>query len=275
MIKLKVLLFFLISVSFLNLQAQKVNEYSFLGTLHYDNNIISFSIKFTEDDGVIEGISITNIGNNDETVNNIHGLYFKKDKSLQIRESEIQETKSKEDISSFCFVNLNLKFKGLFKNKLEGEFTGYLSDGSQCAHGKVLLYSKKKIEKKMKKLNSVINKRLIDNDIVLLKNEQEITFSWQDDYLTLFIWDSNQEDNDEINLIINDELILEEYQIRNTPKKVRYKLQNGLNTLVISASNLGKFPPNTCNITFIDANQIYPIITELQLNEEITIKISR
>ena len=59
------------------------NTYSYLGTLILTNNTpISFSLELEEDNGIVNGYSITNINTPDETKSEISGLYYKKDKSF-------------------------------------------------------------------------------------------------------------------------------------------------------------------------------------------------
>ena len=64
---------------------------------------------------------MTNIGNENETKSDLSGIYFKNDKSYQLIENSVIETKSKENISNFCFVRMELFEKGKFnKKRLEG-----------------------------------------------------------------------------------------------------------------------------------------------------------
>ena len=97
-------------------------DFNYLGTLILSNNqVIRFSIHFNEQNGVVNGYSLTNIGNPDETKSYISGIYSKKDKSFQLQETQILSTSSEADLSAFCFINANLYIKGKLANKrLEG-----------------------------------------------------------------------------------------------------------------------------------------------------------
>ena len=117
------------------------NTFSYLGTLLLSNKTpISFSLELQEDNGIVNGYSMTNINTPDETKSEISGLYFKKDKSFQLQETQILQTKSEAALNTFCYINMNLKFKGKFGSKrLEGTFTGNFLDIIECANGKIML----------------------------------------------------------------------------------------------------------------------------------------
>ena len=126
------------------------NHYNYIGTLILsDNTPISFQIQFIEDKGYVNGFSITNIGTVDETKSEISGFYFKSDKSFQLQETQILYTKSEAPLNTFCYINMNLSFTGLFgKKQLEGTFTGNYLDNTKCANGSVILMQKRRSKRK-------------------------------------------------------------------------------------------------------------------------------
>lgn len=129
-----------------------------------------------------------------------------------------------------------------------------------------------KIEKKIDKLKKKEEK----NEIIetkILKDGDSFNINWNSKYVTIKIWDSNKEDGDQINLLINDDIILDQYETTNKSKKIKYKLIKGRNKIVIQATSLGSSPPNTSRIELIDKNQKYPILTQLDLNKSVTIFI--
>ena len=259
------------------------NTYSYLGTLILTNNTpISFCLELKEDNGIVNGYSITNINTPDETKSEISGLYFKKDKSFQLQETQILQTKSEAALNTFCYIRMNLSFKGKFGTKrLEGTFTGNFLDSSECAKGKIILIQKIKIEKKIKKIKKKVEKKYIekhqDTSLVkrteIVKDGADFTINWEGNKLRLFIWDANKEDGDKIELTINGNIILHDFETTNKRKKVKYKLAEGENTIEIKATNLGTSPPNTSRIELIDSKTKYPIITQLELGKTAVIKI--
>ena len=174
---------------------------------------------------------------------------------------------------------MNLKLKNRFtKKQLEGNFTGNFLDSSDCARGKILLAEKSIIVKKIEKIEKKIEKQIKKDEIIetiVLKDDDNLSIEWEAKYLTIKIWDSNQEDGDKINLEINSDVILDNYETKNKAKKIKYKLNKGKNKIIIEATGLGKYPPNTSRIELIDKNKKYPILTQLDLNKSITIYIEK
>ena len=258
----------------------QINTQKYLGTIILENNKpMSFSLDLIEKNGIVSGYSLTNLGTKDETKSEIQGVYFKEDKSFQLQETQIIYTKSEAPINSFCYIRMNLKQKNRFTKKLlEGNFTGNFLDSSECAKGKILLAEKSIIEKKIKKFEKKIEKKLEKEEIIetkILKDGDNLNIDWKAKYLTIKIWDSNQEDGDKINLEINSDVILNNYETKNKAKKIKYKLNKGKNKIIIEATSLGKSPPNTSRIELIDKNKKYPILTQLDLNKSITIYIEK
>ena len=208
----------------------QINTQKYLGTIILENNKpMSFSLDLIEKNGIVSGYSLTNLGTKDETKSEIQGVYFKEDKSFQIQETQIIYTKSEAPINSFCYIRMNLKQKNRFTKKLlEGNFTGNFLDSSECAKGKILLAEKSIIEKKIKKIEKKIEKKLEKEEIIetkILKDGDNLNINWKAKYLTIKIWDSNQEDGDKINLEINSDVILDNYETKNKAKKIKYKLK--------------------------------------------------
>ena len=276
-------IFLLFISTLLNVNCLSQNTISYLGTLLLSNNTpISFSLELNEKDGIVNGYSITNIGLEDETKSEISGLYFKKDQSFQLHETQILSTKSEAPINTFCYINMNLYFKGKFGGKrLEGTFTGNFLDSIECAKGKIILMERKKIEKKIAKIKDKINKKIekekLDTSLILqtqiLKDGDDFTINWESNKLKLYIWDANKEDGDKIKLKINNDIILNGFETKNKRKRIKYKLKEGENFIEITAVNTGLSPPNTSRIELVDSKTKYPIITQLELGKSAIIKV--
>ena len=259
------------------------NTFSYLGTLVLPNNTpISFILELQEDNGIVNGYSITNINTPDETKSEISGLYFKKDNSFQLQETQILHTLSEAPLNTFCYINMNLAFKGKFGSKrLEGTFIGNFLDSTQCASGKIILMEEKKlikkIEKVKKKIDKKANKTLAETNQMqqtkILKDGGNFTVKWESNKVKLYIWDANQEDGDKITLKINGDIILHDFETKNKRKKLKYQLEDGENIIEITSTNLGASPPNTSRIELVDSKTKYPIITQLELGKSAIIKI--
>ena len=259
------------------------NTFSYLGTLILANNsAISFSLELEEDNGIVNGYSTTNINTQDETKSEISGLYFKKDKSFQINETQILQTKSEAALNTFCFMSMNLRLKKKFGVKqLEGTFKGKFLDSTICAKGNILLMEREKLEEKIIKLKNKIKEKDIkkkqDRSLgvktQILKDGDDFTINWEGNKLKLFIWDPNLEDGDKVQLTINGNIILDDFKTTNKRRRIKYNLLDGENIIKIKAINLGTSPPNTSRIELVDSKIKYPIITQLKLGNEAVIKI--
>ena len=272
--RLTISLVFIVQISL-----SQVKEHKYLGSIVPENNIpMSFSLDLIEKNGIVSGYSITNHGTKDETKSEIQGVYFKDDKSFQLQETQIIYTKSEAPINSFCYIRMNLKLKNRFtKKQLEGNFSGNFLDSIECAKGKILLAEKSIIEKKIKKIEKKIEKQTKKDEIIetsILKDGDSLSIKWQAKYITIKIWDSNKEDGDKINLSINEDIILDNYETKNKAKKIKYKLKEGRNKILIEARSLGNSPPNTSRIELIDKKKKYPLLTQLKLNKSIKIYIN-
>jgi hypothetical protein len=273
----------LIIITFISTNCYSQNTFSYLGTLVLsDNTPISFSLELQEDNGIVNGYSITNINTPDETKSEISGLYFKKDKSFQLQETQILQTKSEAALNTFCYINMNLNLKGKFGSKrVQGTFKGNFLDSTECARGKVILMERTKLEKKIEKIKKKVekkyNEKYQDTSLVkrteILKDGDDFTINWEGNKLRLFIWDANMEDGDKIELTINGNIILDDFETTNKRKKIKYKLAEGENIIEIKATNSGSSPPNTSRIELVDNKTKYPIITQLELGKTAIIKI--
>ena len=273
-----IILFFTISF-----QSFSQNTFSYLGTLILSNNTpISFSLNLQEQNSIVNGYSITNINTPDETKSEISGLYFKSDNSFQLQETQILQTSSEAPLNTFCYINMNLSFKGTFGSKrLEGTFIGNFLDSTKCASGKIILMEEKKLIKKIEKVKQKIDKQANEtlaekNQIQqteILKDGDDFTIKWESNKVKLYIWDANQEDGDKITLKINGDIILHDFETKNKRKKLKYQLEDSEIIIEITATNLGTSPPNTSRIELVDSKTKYPIITQLELGKSATIKI--
>ena len=270
-------------LSLLSITSLSQNTSNYLGTLILSNNTpISFKLELTEKKGVVNGFSITNIGTKDETKSEITGLYFKSDNSFQLQETQILSTKSEAPLNTFCYINMNLSFKGKFGTKrLEGTFIGKFSNDTECARGKVILMEEEKLKKKIDKIEKKIEKNSLETvpdanlvqETKILKDGDDFTINWENDKLKLFIWDASKEDGDKIELKINNKIILADFETKSKRKEIQFKLQKGENIIEIKATNLGTSPPNTSRIELVDSKTKYPIITQLELGKTAIIKI--
>ena len=268
-------------IIFLFFQSQ-LNAEEYVGSIILsEGTTYTFELNLIINKEKITGYSLTNFGTNSETKSSIEGTFDKTKNEYEIIEKQIIYTKSKESIKNFCHLRIDLSEKGSYKSKrLEGKFIGYFDNNKKCAEGKIILIKKEKLKKIEKKINKKIQKSLNNklehnNKKITLKKDDKFYIETSKKYVSIRVWDPNQEDNDMILMKFNDDLILENYSTKNKPKKRRVKLNKGRNTLVISAVNEGESPPNTSSIEIKVDNQIYHVETELEIKNDIIIFIDR
>lgn len=155
------ILFFLINTSPIFSQ-----EYEFTGLLKLNKTtIISYHLTFTERDGKISGISITDLGGDNETKNKIEGFYNRKTDEFSFTEKNIIYSKSKIVKNDFCYLHYKSKFKLKDQKKISGKFKSFFKDGKSCLNGEIDLIEFKKAQKKIHKMNSKIqNSKLVPKE---------------------------------------------------------------------------------------------------------------
>ena len=124
-----------------NISAQKVHKINYSGLLTLKNGTpLSFEMELTEKGGIVNGFSITGKGTSDQTKSDISGTYNRNEKLYYLKESQVLETNSEADLNTFCYIHMDIKEVGKFSLKrMEGEFTGYFTNGEKCASGKIVM----------------------------------------------------------------------------------------------------------------------------------------
>lgn len=269
---------FLLLPSFLLLSSFSLaqNQYDLMGALFVDGaRPISYRLIFDEDKEQINGYSITGIGTNFETKSELSGKFV--GDSLFLREFQVLSTLSEEPISNFCFIDLEAQLKGSKKKQsFEGVFVGRFLDGKECASGKVVFADKAKLEKKMKqvqKVQELIGDKKQNNKLVRLASDETYEVLWLSEKFKIHLWDSSQEDDDRVTLIINGELVLDNEVMRSKKKKISHTLQKGTNIIELIAENEGRAPHNTTRVELIDKKTKHAILSQLEVGKKVTFKI--
>ena len=138
--------------------------------------------------------------------------YILSDKSYQLVETGIIETKSKIDTNSFVLLKCNYLKKEIRNKRLEGYFTTSLKNDSICTEGKILLIPKEKLKKlrKLKKKYQLILP-LKNETTTILKSGDEHLLYCKNQIIKVEISDADLEDGDRIELKINDNVVLDNY----------------------------------------------------------------
>jgi hypothetical protein len=264
---MKQFLWFFFSFLALSLSAQQT--YDFSGFLMLEGGRpISYRIILEKEGEQLNGYSITGVGTSYETESELSGRWIGDE--LHISEFQILQTVSEEPISNFCFIHLTAK--EVKKNTFEGVFEGRYLDSSSCAQGKIVFAETAKIEKKLARVQKIVEKRL-ENKVVHLQANDRYKTGWSSDKFKIHLWDSSQEDGDKVSLIINGEKVLSNALMRNKKTKNTYALKPGLNIVEIVAENEGKAPHNTTRIELVDKKVKHAILSQLDEGERLIMEI--
>jgi len=275
-------LFLIISLLFVcpSFVFSQSNSFEFTGLIQVEKQKISYIIKFDFiHNNSIEGYSITDIEGENYTKSKIKGTYDTIKQIISFEEIKILQTKSKEQISDFCFIhikNANVKKNDGFLY-FNSPFIGFYTDGSKCAQGKIYMQSdiKKLIEKlseHIKKMPIDIPQQLDGSALTHVETNDTIINLWESDSIVFQIWDGEFEDGDIVSIYINNDTLLDKYVIKNKRKTIKYACTEGVYTIKIVAIDEGSYPPNSARIVFIDNKKKYEVLSNLKKNEEVIFK---
>lgn len=284
---LKNVIFFLLLLLFSNTLLSQTN-YEFFGILKLNGDtkkMITYRINFEENNGKIDGYSITDLDGAHETKNLITGTYDSKNKIFSFKENEILYTKSTFSQNVFCFINYTGKIKLINKNsKLDGDFKGIFKNKETCINGTLSLIGSEKIYEKMNKISKKIEKskkidektkaqvnpvKIIDDlKINKLTKDQNMSVLWEDKVIKIEIFDAGKEDGDLINLYNGTNLILRNYKITKEKKIITIDLEKSNIEFTIEAVNEGTISPNTSKIILVDKNRSFELMSNLNKSEK-------
>ena len=129
---------------------------------------------------------------------------------------------------------------------------------------------KAKLEKKVKqvqKIQELIGDKKQNNKLVKLTADETYEVLWFSDKFKIHLWDSSQEDDDRVSLIINGQRVLDN-EVMRSKEKVVHILQKGTNIIELVAENEGRAPHNTTRVELIDKNTKHAIISQLEVGKK-------
>ncbi|SFU38441.1 hypothetical protein SAMN05216480_102125 [Pustulibacterium marinum] len=257
-----------------------------------DTSMISYRIYLEENEGLISGYSVTDLGGEHETKNIIEGNYETKSNTLNFKETDIVYTKSPVNQFDFCYVHFNGNLRKINKRvKLKGNFLGLFEDGTECISGEIELMSFEKIENKAEKLDKVIQKtKKISEEqkekisitktmdtlrMNILRKGQNLSMFTKTPFIELNIYDSGKIDGDMVSIYRNGNIYKENITVTKEKLKVKIPLKNDETKITIKAVNEGEFAPNTAQIDFNDYTHYIETKTSLSKSDTTTITVYR
>ena len=279
----------------------QTKDYRLVGTLRAEgSDLIPLELKFEVDqEGRLEGTSVTNFFSQDRTRSKIIGqVDFEKDR-LSFREVENLFTRSDADEQEFCYVqvlDMSWKEEGS-KAVYEGRFVGYFPDSSLCAEGVIILASPKMLEQVIKKNPKKIRKILdsvsvakdmestmdvpapIEEKPVRLEAPGEVKkiehIQWTSEYIRIAIWDFSDVDGDRIDIYVNGALHAVDQEVRSQKKNYRIRMEGDTCRISVVAKNEGRIAPNTFRAQLLDSERSHSVGSRLNQGESVVFLLSR
>jgi len=270
--------------TFTSILAQETYEY--LGVIKLPNDtFISYKIAFSENDNVLTGYTLTDLGGAHETKSYLSGYFNDKENEIEFYESSIAYTKSFVNQNDFCYVNFKGKLKNLNdRQQISGNFKGLYSDGKECISGEILAKNFKGILKKAKKIDKKVSRSILipkekkeqvhlvkDLDSIntsTLNKEETLSVFVKGDSVQLSLYDAGQEDGDEIQLFLNGKIWKNKLLVSNKKQRFDIPLKNQTKIeLTIKALNNGSIGGNTVKLEINNSNVKFETLSNLQKNE--------
>jgi hypothetical protein len=270
------------------------NIYDFFGGKSFGNKTVFFRLVFQIDHTNISGYMYTDEQGSGETKSIIKGQINPKTKRILFNETRKLLSKNNYGFDALCFMTGSIQLElNPSISKLKGTFFEQTAGKKKCLNGIIDLISldayiklKKEIEKNNKEVVVKKPKELIKEQKVLIptfnsdkkttiKDDEEIVIYWVSDKINLSIWDDMKEDGDRITIKFNDEVVLDNFELKNKHKEIELELTEKENRLVFTANNTGYLANNTARVDLFDDHLKHQIITELQLNKSVIVIIKK
>jgi len=288
---MKKILFFIAIITSLNSFSQKdPNIYDFFGGKSFGNETKFFRLIFQIENGKVTGYMFTDEQGSSETKSIINGVFNPKTKQIFFTETKKLISKSNFSFEQMCYLSGNISLD-LNKNisKLKGSFIESTSTNKLCRKGTINLISPDafiKLKKEIVKTESIKPKTIIKDKKVIvptfdtdkktvIKDDEEVVIYWTSEKINISIWDDMKEDGDKITIKFNEEIILDNYELKNKHKDIEIELTEKENSLTFTADNTGSLANNTARVDLFDNDIKHQIITQLQLNKSVTVIIKK
>lgn len=146
----------------------------------------------------------------------------------------------------------------------------FSSDNKFIATGsddqRIILWKKEKPIIDISKLPKEVNGRNIDVQTVLETKKQQVQLDF---------WDNKRVDGDIISVFLNGKELLSKYKLIRRKKTIKFPLEKETNIITIYAHNLGKIPPNTIGVTWVDGKKHTEYTFQSDQEKSATIIIER
>lgn len=252
---------------------------------------LSIALNFEVDaQGNLKGTSTIDVDGPNETQSAIEGRVDWPAKKLSFRETKNLSSLAQEDQVEFCYVSAQaLQILSVDEQEMVfGPFQGFLEDSSSCTQGSLhlvgklqpaapkasptkkatIVHSDAKTEKKETKLAEETNLHPTEE-----KKEQTLNgggvlmLDWEREEISLDIWDSFEEDGDQVEVYLNDSLLYPALDIRLQKQTLNFGAQSEPFTIRIRSTNEGSQPPTTVHAVLKSAQNEQRLVIKLKKGE--------
>lgn len=276
---------------FFSLVASSQTEHEYVGVITLnDSSFISYKLIFTENNGAINGYSVTDLSGPHETKSVISGKFDAKGKRLEFSESGIVYTKSDITQEDFCYIHFNGRVAKLNqRKKLSGAFVGKYGDNQICINGKIDMRSLIKAEKRAVKMDRKVKKSILipkeqKAQVSLVKSldtlntnfiraKEKVQVFTRDNTVVLTVFDVGQNDGDRISILVDDKPLLTNALVSSEPQEFVLSISNKAIEIKIEATSSGKIGANTVQINLTDSLHSIESITNMNAGESAVFKI--
>jgi hypothetical protein len=255
-----------------------------------DTTFISYRIYFQEEEGSIQGYSITDIGGDHETKSELTGSFNSNTRQLEYKEFGIVYTKSPIIEDDFCYINFTSEKFDLGRSKaIKGIFKGLFSDSSECINGEIQMTKAERIAKRTEKVTKKLDRtkrisdevkakvnplKLLDTlNMNVLRKDQVLSVFTKSRNVNLVLNDNGKEDGDMVRIFVNDKLLLDKYVIQKEVRIIPLFVNEEKLRVKIVALNNGTISPNTMNIVLSDGHRDIDVLSNLKQGESAEIDI--
>ena len=289
-----VLLFCLLQLCWFTVTAQ-TKEYTLSGYVSVPGEgNCKYRIGFSVTGSAISGYSVTYLSDKTEMKASIAGAINRKKETLTFKETPVPGFSQGAD----CLFDARLKSKTIATHTfLMGTYNGTDSARNDCGKGSIVfevppemndLFNEPTSEGRpqvtLRSLPPALPEKHIVQQlkkteppkadvIALVTATQQQSFDWRSDSCILEIWDAEVADGDALSILLNGQIVLENFTISGDKKVLHLALPRRNSSLTIVAIDEGKAPPCTSRLLLTDGNRRYDILARLEKGQQALISL--
>ena len=115
--------------------------------------------------------------------------------------------------------------------------------------------------------------KLADN---LLRSYEELAIEWKSTEIIIEVWDSRQQDGDEIAIYVDEKKVIDRFVIKKEKQTLVIPFPNKTEAIIkIYGLSEGKYRPCTANLTMRDNENVTDVVAIMKKGENVIVKLKR